>query len=98
MAFKEIPRFPLHSSEMTVIDGPRLLSQGKFAVLVFAASGISAHSRIVAKAQVTSVVEGQKRQNYDLGPRLLQFPKYVDSGAYKVYHNMSRFQGIFARI
>ena len=57
MAFNGIPSFPIHSSEMTVRAGLKLLSQHEFAVIVFAASGISAHSRGVARARVTVAVE-----------------------------------------
>ena len=57
MDFSGIPAFPIHSSAMSVRDGLKLLSRHEFAVIVFAASGISAHSRTVARTQLTAVVE-----------------------------------------
>src|ERR1700739_49623 len=61
MALNEIPPFPIHSSEMTVLARRKLLSQHEFAVIVFAASGISAHSRRVARATMTAAVEWSKK-------------------------------------
>lgn len=61
MAINGIPSFPIHSSMTAVSDGQRLLSQQEFAVIVFAASGISARSRRVAKARLTAMVEWSKK-------------------------------------
>ncbi len=61
MALNEIPPFSIHSSEMTVRARRKLLSQHEFAVVIFAASGISAHSRSVARARVTAAVEWSKK-------------------------------------
>jgi len=73
MDLNEIPPFAIHSSEMTVREGLKLLSQHEFVVIVFAASGISAHSRSAARAQVTAVIEwSKKRQKDDLAPGLLR--------------------------
>ena len=57
MALKGIPAFSIHSAEKMVRIGPKFLSQHEFGVIVFAASGISAHSRLVAKARITAAVE-----------------------------------------
>jgi hypothetical protein len=57
MALKGIPPFSIHSAEMTVRSGQKSLCEQDFAVIVFAASGISAHSRRVATARITAVVE-----------------------------------------
>lgn len=57
MAFNGIPPFKIHSAEMTVHIGRKFLSQHEWAVIIFAASGISAHSRRVAKARITAVIE-----------------------------------------
>ena len=61
MALNEIPPFGVHSTEMTVRAGRKLLSQQEFAVIVFAASGISARSRIVAGARFTTAVEWSRK-------------------------------------
>ena len=57
MALDEIPAFSIHTSRMVVRLRPMLHSEQEFAVIVFAASGISAHSRSAAKARITAVVE-----------------------------------------
>jgi hypothetical protein len=57
MAFNGIPPFSVHSTEMTVRAGRKLLSQHEYAVIVFAASGVSAHSRSVARARMIAAVE-----------------------------------------
>jgi hypothetical protein len=73
MAFNGIPAFSIHSSEMTVREGLKLLSQHEFAVIVFAASGILAHSRSAAQAPVTAVIEWSKKgKKDDLAPGLWQ--------------------------
>jgi hypothetical protein len=61
MALNGIPPFGVHSTKMTVRAGRKLLSQHEFAVLVFAASGISAHSRSVARARFTAAIEWSKK-------------------------------------
>lgn len=61
MALNEIPPFSIHSAEMIVRDGRKFLSEQEFAVIIFAASGISAHSRRVARARITAVVEWSKK-------------------------------------
>ena len=61
MALKGIPSFSIHSAEMTVQGGRKFLSEQEFAVIIFAASGISAHSRRVAKARITVAVEWSKK-------------------------------------
>lgn len=57
MALKGIPAFSIHSAEGPIPIGPKFLSEHEFGVIVFAASGISAHSRLVAKARITAAVE-----------------------------------------
>lgn len=54
---KGLRAFSIHSAEMTVPIGPKYLSEQEFGVIVFAASGISAHSRLVARARITAAVE-----------------------------------------
>jgi len=61
MAISGIPAFPIHSSAMTVRDGLKSLSRHEFAVIVFAASGISAYSRSFARARLTAVVEWSEK-------------------------------------
>jgi hypothetical protein len=61
MAFNGIPPFSVHLSEMAVLERLKSLSQHEFAVIVFAASGISAHSRKVARARFTCAVEWSKK-------------------------------------
>lgn len=57
MGFNEIPPFPIYCTEMTVRTGQKFFSEQEFAVVVFAATGISANSRRVARARVTFAVE-----------------------------------------
>ena len=57
MDFNEIPPFPIQCTEMTVRTGEKFLSELEFGVVVFAATGISARSRRVAKARLTFAVE-----------------------------------------
>jgi hypothetical protein len=61
MALKGIPAFSIHSAEVVVPIGPKFLSEQEFRVIVFAASGISAHSRVVAKARITAAMEWSKK-------------------------------------
>ena len=61
MALKGMPAFPVHSAEVMVPIGPRFLCEHEFGVIVFAASGISAHSRVVARARITAAVEWSKK-------------------------------------
>ena len=60
MALEGIPAFSIHTSRMRVRVMPKLLAEQEFAVIVFAASGISAHSRSAAKTRITTVVEWSK--------------------------------------
>lgn len=57
MDFNEIPPFPISCTEMTVRTGQKFLSEVEFAVVVFAATGIPACSRRVARARLTFAVE-----------------------------------------
>jgi len=57
MDSREIPPFAIHCTEMTVRIGPKFLSEQEFAVVVFAATGISARSRNVGRARLTFAVE-----------------------------------------
>ena len=57
MALDGIPAFSIHTFKMRVRVQPKLLSEQEFAVTVFAATGISAHSRSAAKARITAMVE-----------------------------------------
>lgn len=61
MALDGIPAFSIHTSRMAVRVRTKLLSEQEFSVAVFAASGISAHSRLAAKARITAVVEWSAR-------------------------------------
>lgn len=61
MDINGLPIFPIHSSEMKIQSGRKCLSQHEFGVIVFAASGVSAHSRLVAKARITAAVEWSKK-------------------------------------
>jgi hypothetical protein len=61
MDLNEIPPFSVHCTEMTVRTGPKFLSEQEFAVIIFAASGISAHSRVSKRARVTFAVEWSKK-------------------------------------
>ena len=61
MDLNEIPPFSVHCTEMTVRTGPKFLSEQEFAVIIFAASGISAHSRVFKRARVTFAVEWSKK-------------------------------------
>lgn len=56
-----MPTFAIHTSEKRVRIGRKFLSELEYSVVVFAASGISAHSRRVAKARMTAVVEWSKK-------------------------------------
>lgn len=57
MDFNEIPPFPIYCTEIAVRTGQKFLSEQEFAVVVFAATGISARSRRIAKARLTFAVE-----------------------------------------
>lgn len=57
MALKGIPSFSIHFAGMTVHTGRKIVCEQEYGVVIFAASGISAHSRRVARARVTAVVE-----------------------------------------
>ena len=61
MGLKGIPAFRIHSAEAVVPIGPKFLSEQEFGVIVFAASGISASSRVVAKARITAAIEWSKK-------------------------------------
>ena len=57
MDFNEIPSFPIHCTEVTVRVGEKFLSEQEFVVVLFAATGISARSRRIARARLTFAVE-----------------------------------------
>ncbi len=61
MDLNEIPPFPICCTEMTVRTGEKFLSEQQFVVVVFAATGISARSRRVARARLTFAVEWSDR-------------------------------------
>lgn len=61
MDFNEIPPFPIMCTEMTVRTEQKFLSELEFVVVVFAATGIPAHSRRVARARLTFAVEWSKK-------------------------------------
>jgi len=61
MDSNEIFPFSAHCDAATVPSGQKLLSQYEFAVIIFAASGISAHSRVFKRARVTAAVEWSKK-------------------------------------
>jgi len=58
---KGMPVFSIHSSGREIHVGRKFLSQHEFIVIAFAATGISAHSRGVARARVTFAVEWSKK-------------------------------------
>jgi hypothetical protein len=55
--FNDIPPFPISCTEMTVRVGEKLLSEQEFVMVLFAATGISAGSRRVARASQTFAIE-----------------------------------------
>jgi hypothetical protein len=57
MNSNEIPPFAVQCTAMTVRIGPKFLSEQEFAVVVFAATGISARSRNIGRARLTFAVE-----------------------------------------
>ena len=57
MDFKDIPLFPISCTAMTVRTGKKFLSELEFSVVLFAATGIPARSRRVARARLTFAVE-----------------------------------------
>ena len=61
MDLNEIPLFPIQCTEMTVRIGQKFLSELEFGVVVFAATGIPAHSRRVGKARLTFAVEWSEK-------------------------------------
>ena len=61
MDSNEIFPFSAHRDAVMVESGQKLLSQHEYAVIIFAASGISAQSRMVARARVTAAVEWSKK-------------------------------------
>ena len=61
MAFSKIPAFPIHSPTVNVRQGLKSLSRHVFAVIVFAASGISARSQSFAWSGLTVVVEWSEK-------------------------------------
>jgi hypothetical protein len=61
MDLNEIRPFSIQCTAVTERDGPKILSQQEFAVVIFAASGISAHSRVFKRARVTFAVEWSKK-------------------------------------
>lgn len=73
MAVNGIRPFSVHSSGRAVNIGLKLLSQAEFAVIIFAASGISARSRWVVQGAVhiPHGVVGHQQKN-DRAPGKLQ--------------------------
>ena len=61
MDLNEIPPFAVHCATVSVHDAQKFLSQYEFGVIVCAASGISAHSRVSKRARVTFAVEWSKK-------------------------------------
>jgi hypothetical protein len=61
MDLNEIPTFTVHCAAVTAQDEQKFLSQHEFAVIVCAASGLSAHSRAAVRARVTFAVEWSKK-------------------------------------
>ena len=57
MDSNDIPPFPICCAEMTVRSGQKILSEQEFVVVLFAATGISARSRRIARARLTFAVE-----------------------------------------
>ena len=57
MDSNDIPAFPICCAEMTVRTGQKTLSEQEFVVVLFAATGISARSRRIARARLTFAVE-----------------------------------------
>ena len=57
MALNGIPAFPIHSAKFRPGIGPKFLSKYEFAVIIFAASGVSASSRRIGTARITAAVE-----------------------------------------
>jgi len=61
MDSNEIFPFSAHCDAVVVGDDQKCLSQHEYAVIIFAASGISAQSRSAARARVTVAVEWSKK-------------------------------------
>jgi hypothetical protein len=61
MDFSEIRTFPVQCTTVAARKRPKFLSQYEFAVIVCAASGISAYSREFKRARVTFAVEWSKK-------------------------------------
>jgi len=61
MARSGFPPLSIHCTEVLVREQRKFLSQHEFAVVVCAASGISAHSRVYKRARVTFAVEWSKK-------------------------------------
>ena len=57
MDFNDLPPFPISCAAITVRSGQKILSELEFVVVLFAATGIPARSRRVAKARLTLAVE-----------------------------------------
>lgn len=61
MDSNEIFPFSAHCDAVTVGSDQKFLSQYEYVVIIFAATGISAQSRSVARARVTAAVEWSKK-------------------------------------
>jgi len=61
MDINEIFPFSAHCEAVRVPSDQKFLSQYEYAVIIFAASGISAHSRVKKRARVTFAVEWSKK-------------------------------------
>ena len=61
MEGNEIFPFSAHCDAAMVGSDQKCLSQYEYAVIIFAASGISAQSRSVARARMTAAVEWSKK-------------------------------------
>ena len=57
----EMDAFPVCCTTVSVRERQKFLSQYEFGVIVCAASGISAHSRLRKRARVTFAVEWSKK-------------------------------------
>ncbi len=82
MDLNDLPPFPISCTAMTVRSGQKFLSEQEFVVVLFAATGIPARSRRIAKARLTLAVEwseegkktilhqdlGRDRRNPELRP------------------------------
>ncbi len=61
MDLNEVSPFTIHCAGVMARGERKFLSQHEFAVIVFAASGISAQSRVFKMVRVTAAVEWSKK-------------------------------------